>query len=567
MIKKASYILIILVFIFTIKTSFSISNAFLWDDLWLNLYNSIDSWIIELEEGEYSYEMKWQSAWWTIEDPLNKVLSQKWYWNCKIDESLSETDISSISWWNIELLKSKLSKSCLQWWTAIAVSTINSLQSEIKSYKNKAQQRAEEKAKQTYNISRIGLYADWDSKNSPFDIIQDIKDINSIIFTQSIEYEWENPINDWWFSDYLSWKFKDLPKLEKDDWEGTVESVEETTDVIEDILEESTDTPISELDIVESDESVVANINPIPLGIFWVDNTQYACIDNIESSWLSQEYLDSLWIYSWWEEEGTSDLSVLIPLDENQYEWEEENSFIENFEEEMSFLNTGYTAVNDNSIWDCSNFFCITIDFITSEHSVFGWEKMNSIQSIVEKSNEHLKKFVNSSLIQWKMTTNNFELWLRDLKLSEVFSFGMVITKKTPPILNLVENEDKDENPLSAKNIYCKRWESSWWKCIRQNDLQVFTDNDAEAKTIIDSWEISVAAAAQKFAERKAQQQMQSFLNDTITKAIQRNAWLKETEELYVEFLEIERFVGSIQDYSNDLSALVRVINKIPIHP
>ncbi|MCD5380351.1 hypothetical protein LR004_00330 [Candidatus Gracilibacteria bacterium] len=562
MIKKASHILIILVFIFTIKTSFSISNAFLGDDLGLNLYKSIDGGIIELEEGEYSYEMKGQSAGGTIEDPLNKVLSQKGYGDCKIDESLSETDISSISGGDIELLKSKLSKSCLHGGTAIAVSTINSLQSEIKSYKNKVQQRAEEKAKQTYNISRIGLYADGDSKNSPFDIIQDIKDINSIIFTQSIEYKGENPINDGGFSDYLSGKFKDLPKHEKDDGEGTIESVEETTD----ILEESTDTPISELDIIESDELIVADINPIPVGIFGVDNTQYACIDNVKSSGLSQEYLDSLGIYSGGEE-ATSDLSVLIPLDENQYEGEEEDSFIENFDEEMSFLNTGYTAVNDNSIWDCSNFFCITIDFITSEHSVFGGEKMNSIQSIVEKSNEHLKKFVNSSLIQGKMTTNNFELGLRDLKLSEVFSFGMVITKKTPPILNLVENEDKDENPLSAKNIYCKRWESSGGKCIRQNDLQVFIDNDAEAKTIIDSGEISVAAAAQKFAERKAQQQMQSLLNDIITKAIQRNAGLKETEELYVEFLEIERFVGSIQDYSNDLSALVRVLNKIPIHP
>jgi len=88
---------------------------------------------------------------------------------------------------------------------------------------------------------------------------------------------------------------------------------------------------------------------------------------------------------------------------------------------------------------------------------------MNSIQSIVEKSNEHLKKFVNTSLIQSKMTTNNFELPLRDLKLSEIFSFGMVITKKTPPILNLEKNEEKsaDENPLSAKNIFCKRWEST----------------------------------------------------------------------------------------------------------
>ena len=543
----------------------------MWDDLWLNLYNNIDWGIIELESDEYSYEMKWQKKWWKIEDWINKVLKNRWFWDCKISESLSESDISKISSWNIALLNRKLSPECKNpWEKSINLSTLNSLQTQVKDYKNNALKKAHEKAKQTYNISRIGLYADGDTKNSPFDLIQDIKDIDTIVFTQPIEYNWENPINDWWFSDYLAWKFKDTAKKLTADinWDTTVE---DTTETIADIIAENENTPISEADIVEDNQEIVADIEPIPVAIFGEDHTRYACIDNVESSGLTQEYLDSLWLNTWGHE-ATSDISILDEFGDNfedNWDWSGEWNYIDILDEEIALLDTGYKKINDNNSWKCSNFFCITVDFLTSKHSAFGWDKMNSIQSIVEKSNEHLKKFVNTSLIQSKMTTNNFELPLRDLKLSEIFSFGMVITKKTPPILNLEKNEEKsaDENPLSAKNIFCKRWESTWGKCSRQNDLEIFVDSDAEAKSIIDSWDLTVVDAAQKFAAREAQQKTQALMNDFITQAIQRDAWLKETEELYQEFLEIERFVASIQDYSNDLNALVKVMNEIPIHP
>ena len=566
MTKKISHILFILVFIITIKASFWITYSFLWDDLWLNLYNQIDWWIIELEWDEYSYEMKWQKKWWKIEDWINKVLKNKWFWDCTISESLSESDITKISSWDIALLNRKLSPECKgSWEKSINTSTINSLQSQINNYKKNTEKKAREKAKQTYNISRIGLYADWNAKNSPFDIIQDIKDIDSIIFTQPIEYKEETPINDWGFANYLQWRLKDIPKKLTADINWGI------TDTLANIIAENENTAINEADVVEDNQEIIADIEPIPVAIFWEDNTRYACIDNVASSGLTQEYLDSLWVNTWWHE-ATSDVSIIEEFDnnsENNWDWSGGLDYAKVLDEEIALLDTWYKAVNDNSSWKCSNFFCITVKFLTSKHSVFGWEKMNSIQSIVEKSNEHLKKFVNTSLIQSKMTTNNFELPLRDLKLSEIFSFWMVITKKTPPILNLEKNEktNKWENPLSAKNIFCKRWESTWGKCSRQNDLEIFVDSDAEAKSIIDSWDLTVVEAAQKFAQKEAQQKTQWLMDDFITQAIQRDAWLKETEELYQEFLEIERFVASIQDYSNDLNALVKVMNEIPIHP
>jgi len=45
---------------------------------------------------------------------------------------------------------------------------------------------------------------------------------------------------------------------------------------------------------VEDNQEIVADIEPIPVAIFGEDHTRYACIDNVESSGLTQEYLDSL---------------------------------------------------------------------------------------------------------------------------------------------------------------------------------------------------------------------------------------------------------------------------------
>jgi len=68
------------------------------------------------------------------------------------------------------------------------------------------------------------------------------------------------------------------------------------------------------------------------------------------------------------------------------------------------------------------------------------------------------------------MTTNNFEISLRDLNLPDMFHMGFVITKKAPPILHLEElnkfqkekpktetetkKEDNDEIKILLRNKY-----------------------------------------------------------------------------------------------------------------
>jgi hypothetical protein len=42
--------------------------------------------------------------------------------------------------------------------------------------------RAADKTRRTYDIARIGLYSDGNIENSPFDLINDLQEIDYIIF-------------------------------------------------------------------------------------------------------------------------------------------------------------------------------------------------------------------------------------------------------------------------------------------------------------------------------------------------------------------------------------------------
>jgi len=46
-----------------------------------------------------------------------------------------------------------------------------------------------------------------------------------------------------------------------------------------------------------------------------------------------------------------------------------------------------------------------------------GYASDKSIENVLKTSNKHLKKAANTSLVQSKMSTNNFEMSLRDLDL------------------------------------------------------------------------------------------------------------------------------------------------------
>ena len=59
-----------------------------------------------------------------------------------------------------------------------------------------SENKAKEKAKKINTISRIWIYSDGNIENSPFDLIKDLQDIDQIIFSSKINYEWEELLSD-----------------------------------------------------------------------------------------------------------------------------------------------------------------------------------------------------------------------------------------------------------------------------------------------------------------------------------------------------------------------------------
>ena len=82
--------------------SFSLNTeAFLWQDLWLNLYESIDEWFQELEQKQYEYELSGQGK--SIKEKINQILKNEWIWEC-IEWEISSDDVEKISQWYISFL-------------------------------------------------------------------------------------------------------------------------------------------------------------------------------------------------------------------------------------------------------------------------------------------------------------------------------------------------------------------------------------------------------------------------------------------------------------------------------
>ncbi len=61
----------------------------------------------------------------------------------------------------------------------------------------------------------------------------------------------------------------------------------------------------------------------------------------------------------------------------------------------------------------------------------------DSIEGIVDHTLEILNEYAPTSFAQARMTNNFFELSLKDLDLPSMVHIGVVVSRKTPPILNL----------------------------------------------------------------------------------------------------------------------------------
>ncbi len=551
----------ILLYITFFLTLFSplLTKAFLDGDLWIDIYNTIDEWIDEYEEKMYEYEFteQWEK---TITEKINNILVIKWYSPCI--KNLDIDSIEEIKNGDINTLKSSIDEKCLNKDKNISYDTLKSYMYLVKEISDNIKEESQEKTKKTYEISRIWLYSDGDTNNSPFDLINDIKEIEKIIFIQESEYNGEeNSDLDESFSDMLHWLFWWNEENDDENLWGNENDANSSNN--------SSILPSSPL-----------NNNSYPLYISpWTYNSNYVCSEDTNTlmlaSGLSEKDIatllkenskNALWKWtSSWNIEQWNDSPLFYKL--NTY-WED------------TYTDTWYEEVNDNSIWPCDGFFCIEIEFVTHNQEILGaWKDTSSIEWLVTKSNEHLKKFANTSLVQSKMTTNNFELGLMDLDLPSIFHMGVQIQKRSPPILNIDNQEKEQENNENEENN--DKGEYSFLSMLEEyyknngldfntpNSIQQFLWTEKEMKSIKNSAELSYPEVIKKVSDLKEAETtwtLNGEKNDFVSKSIDKIALYEDNDIMFQEFIELERFSWAFNDYIFALAAIVEQMNKIPIH-
>lgn len=522
--KKIIFILfLITIFFLNSKTIFAF-----WVNLdWKGFYSSIADSMDKMETDLYKIDLVWKE--WT-RDKINRLI-----WNNCLKDNLSIDEINHITQnWNIWLIIKKIDDSCMESWT-LNNTTLNALINAVikidEEYKNKAR----EKTSQIFDLWSTWIYSDWVEWNAPFDLIKDIQDIDSIIFMEdSTVYEWNTDIN-------LDEKILNLL------WESNKNNKTRISYYNTVNLKNNSNNEFNNL-------KTYNNINSNSI------YSEYLCSVDNSDTWLNENSLFFLNSSVKLNNTNNNDPSNTDLLSSSWI-----NNKAKLVEEAIQNPKSDYEKITDNSEFPCESFFCIDIQFITYNHNLLGWWFQDiTIEYLISRSNEHLKKFTNTSLIWSKMTINNFELWLKDLNLADIFHIWIQVTKKPVPILNIEKKDKEDDSIYATENQLKFYYDSYWLEYKRRNDLSLFKKVDVDKQIALNSGLMPTQLFLERishynqYSEQKIEQQR--VMNKLIEN--ETKVWIINNFE--TQFKEIEWFNWWIKDYIINLDKVVSNMLKIP---
>ncbi len=529
----------IFIFIITLLSITNIANASFWSVSSLDLYKNIDNWIEWLQDNMISYELEWWNAKTWILKWINKLAKNNNTLEC-LDQSkyLSKSKFDSIiqnkNGIQISEIIKLFNNNCQTNWNT-TIELANKYADFFILYNDINTNTAKEKTEQIYKLSQIWLYSDWNLDNSWFDLITDIEEIDKIIFANVVDYEWEeiDSIDDT-LNDYFDPLNKKIDNLLK---RSDLTNNNGGNDAIQ----------YSPTEQITSPEKIINTSN------------EYVCANNQQSSWLSE-----------------NSLNWLLNNINNDLKWNnKDNPWIDNNKPNSKFNNNNndnnndnnwnYQKVVDNSLWPCESFFCIVIDFVTYEHSLFWWWEDITIEYLLNRSNKHLSKFAATSLIPAKMWTNNFELWLKDLNLPDVFHLSFQISTKPIPILNIEKKWTKDNSEFSAKNMLEEYYKVNGLNYNRRNDLDALVALEANKQNINNAAWLTIEELLKKQSEndtiaRKRQQKVLTLQKSIEAKVSYWTIWTFEEQ-----YTELDKFTVWIVNYVNILDSLIENLRQIPV--
>ena len=534
------YIYISFCYIFYSLFFYAQSYSFLWEDLGLDLYKNIDEWLAHLEQQQYQYELsgQWESS---VTEVVWEILARQWL-DCDI-KTIQEMEsmISGPS------PIAKIVLNCNHGEEDIPVSTIVEIQQKLSSIKSSFSARAIEKSQQIYQISRIWLYSDGTTDNSPFDIIIDLQEIDRVIFSEEIDYfgeafpVWDTELDDFLKAskDYLRDREDENENDNEDTSSGSLEDDESSYN-----NDDNPDDPIKDV-LTHEYACVVPGIIDIHDDVF-EDIEQFQSWSDTPKRWDIPIIEDGYYVYndgvysngaSWW--------------------WA------------PRWPNSAYTPVNDS--WNCDSFFCIVIEFsMRNQNLLWGWGHTTSIESNLERVAEHLKKIANTSKVQSKMTTNNWELGLIIPNLSDMLSgLGIQVQTKPAPILNLEKSSEAKESVhgdgFTSKNLLSRYYKNIGLDYERRNDLDIINKKIYIKKALWECAELATTCLIDRLAQLELFQKKLAKSNKIISDSIDKKALSEDMDDFYDQFVELERFVSSIKDFSESVLSIVKGMKKIPI--
>lgn len=504
------------------------ASWFLWEDLWIDLYGQIDQNYKGLEQKQYKYELtgQWEG---TINEVLAPIFADYGI-ECNIS---TPADIDTmLSSQNIE----KIIERCTWESEIIPAVLVQRVNNALLYIRQTYMQRAEIKAKKTFEVERIGLYSDGNIENSPFDLVEDLIQIDTIIFSEELEYEWTANYNaDEVFQDFLSWtnqeaksikKQQDEESLEKETWEWEILDPEE-------ILKED--------DIIE-----------------YLDYHEYVCAPENETGLNDTIVKDIIWDIEWYgpyiDNPSYWDYPTGIqPLDG----WWTPTLWWDS-------LTGNYTPIRDD--FPCDSWFCITVEFKKSDYGLAGWET-NTIESVLKKAWKHLEKPANASLTQRKQTTNNFELGsiIKDLPWM-LRGFGIEVSSKPVPILD-IENQREDSvkgDLFEVENLLTRYYKNQWLDYERRNDLSIFWSKEHEQKVFQTAWGMPITYTEDRLNELSDFQSALRENNRIVSESINNEIITRDLKQFSDLFAELEIFTLAIEDFSFAFTGNLWEMKKIP---
>lgn len=502
--------------------------AFLWDDLGIDIYGQIDQNYWNLEQKQYEYELtgQWEAD---INEVLKPIFADYGI-TCNI---WSASDIDTmLSWNNIAEIVKRCSWEGEKVPALLAERVSNALSYIRKTYT----QRAETKAQKTFEVERIGLYSDGNIENSPFDLIEDLIQIDTIIFSEELEYEWVARDN------------------ANDDFEKHLLGVED--DSVDDSIEEEIndeDEIIWSWEIDDEDEIIWENI------IEYLDYHNYVCSDENQAG-LDEDTLNGIiWEIEWYG-----------PYVSNPSYWEYPNWIVplDGWWAGPSLgwveLTGKYTPVRDE--FPCDGFFCITIEFQKTDYGLAGWET-NTIESILKKVWKHTEKPANASLTQRKQTTNNFELGsiIDDLP-GMLRGFGIEVSSKPVPILD-VENEREDSlewDRFEIKNLLSRYYNNQGLDYERRNDLSIFGSKEHEQKVFQTAGWMPLKYSENRLNQLSIFEAARRENNRIISKEIDNEIITRDLKQYSHLFAELEIFAAAIENFSFGFTGNLNEMKLIP---